>query len=319
MAERGGRGNQVGASGGDGQIHRLIQEFIDYLRVERGLAGNTLAAYRRDLAHFAAFLGKRDLPLAAVDRPLLTAYLHDLDRAGRSSATRARRLAALRGFFRYLHEEGHLAADPTEGMASPRLERRLPRIVSVEEVVRLVGAPDPSRPEGLRDRALLELLYATGMRVSELVGLDLDDVHLEHGYARCRGKGSKERVVPVGVPALRAVREYLLHGRPRLVRNLGERALFLNRRGGRLSRQAVWKLIKAYARAAGIGRAMTPHTLRHSFATHLLAGGADLRSVQELLGHADVATTQIYTHLTRRHLLETYMRAHPRARQEAGR
>ncbi|HEY8393286.1 MAG TPA: site-specific tyrosine recombinase XerD [Thermaerobacter sp.] len=301
------------------RIDRLIQEFIDYLRVERGLASNTLASYGRDLAHFAAFLRDRGLPLAAVDRPLLMAYLHELHRSGRRAATRARRLAALRGFFRYLHEEGYLPADPTEGLASPRLERRLPRVLSVAEVTRLLNGPDASRPEGLRDRAMLELLYATGMRVSELVGLDLDDVHLDHGYARCRGKGGKERVVPVGVPALRAVRDYLLRGRPRLVRRLGERALFLNRRGGRISRQAVWKLLKTYARAAGIGRPVTPHTLRHSFATHLLAHGADLRSVQELLGHADVTTTQIYTHLTRRHLLETYMQAHPRARREPDR
>lgn len=312
-------GDSGAASAGDfAGVSKLIEEFLYYLRVERGLAPNTLASYRRDLTHFAAFLRERGVPLAAVGRPLLTTYLHELHRGGRSAATLARRLAALRGFFRYLHEEGHLARDPAEGMASPRAARRLPRVLSVEEVARLLSGPDASTPAGLRDRAMLELLYATGMRVSELVGLDLDDVHLDHGYVRCRGKGGKERIVPVGIPAVRAVRAYLLHGRPRLARHLGERALFLNKHGRRMSRQAVWKLLKECARSAGVQRSVTPHTVRHSFATHLLANGADLRSVQELLGHADVATTQIYTHLTRQHLLEAYLRAHPRARREGG-
>ena len=310
-----GAGRAAPADGaGSDLLERLIGDFLDGLRVERGLAAHTLAAYRRDLADFAAFLRRRGLEPGGITRGVLRAYLHDLQQRGRAPSTLARRLAALRGFCRYLHEEGHLPADPAEGMSSPRPGRRLPRVLAVEEVERVLEEPDPHTPAGLRDRALLELLYATGLRVSELVGLNLDDLLLDHGLVRCRGKGGKERVVPVAAPAVAALRAYLRQGRPVLARRPGERALFLNRRGGRLSRQAVWKLIRAAARQAGLRRPVSPHTLRHSFATHLLAGGADLRSVQELLGHADISTTQIYTHLTRQHLLQAYLRAHPRMR-----
>ncbi|EKP93856.1 site-specific tyrosine recombinase XerD [Thermaerobacter subterraneus] len=294
-------------------------DYLEILRVERGLAAHTLAAYRRDLADFAAFAAARQVEPAGVTRPLILAYLHQLERAGRSRATAARRLAALRGFFRYLASEGKVEHDPAEGMATPRGGRPLPRVLAVDEVERVLELPQPASPAGLRDRAVLELLYATGLRVSELVGLDLDDLLLDHGLLRCRGKGGKERVVPVAAPAVEATRQYLARGRPALARRPGQRALFLNQRGGRLSRQWVWHLLRRAARRAGVPRAVSPHTLRHSFATHLLAGGADLRAVQELLGHADISTTQIYTHLTRHHLLEAYLRAHPRMAPGGGR
>ncbi|HEY8489072.1 MAG TPA: tyrosine recombinase, partial [Thermaerobacter sp.] len=263
-------------------------EYLDILRVERGLAAHTLAAYRRDLADFAAFAAARGVGPASVRRALVMAYLHHLDETGRSPATAARRLAALRGFFRHLVEEGLAAHDPVEGMATPRARRPLPRVLGEGEVERILELPHPASPTGLRDRAVLELLYATGLRVSELVGLDLDDLLLDLGLLRCRGKGGKERVVPVAAPAVEATRVYLERGRPALLRRRDQRALFLNQRGGRLSRQWVWHLLRRAARRAGVPRAVSPHTMRHSFATHLLAGGADLRAVQELLGHADI-------------------------------
>ena len=309
MAER---GEAAADEPSAGAWAAALAEYLEILRVERGLAAHTLEAYRRDLADFAAFAARHGADPTAVTRSLVMAYLHHLRQAGRARATVARRLAALRGFFGYLVQEGRIARDPVEGMTSPRAGRPLPRVMSVEEVERLLELPRPASPAGLRDRAVLELLYAAGLRVSELVGLDLDDLLLDHGLVRCRGKGGKERVVPVAAPAVEAVRVYLERGRPRLCRRPDQRALFLNHRGGRLSRQWVWRLLRRAARQAGVSRAVSPHTLRHSFATHLLAGGADLRAVQELLGHASITTTQIYTHLTRHHLLEAYLRAHPR-------
>ncbi|ADU51258.1 tyrosine recombinase XerD subunit [Thermaerobacter marianensis DSM 12885] len=300
---------------GTGPWAAALAEYLEILRVERGLAARTLEAYRRDLADFAAFAAGRERGPEAVTRSLVMAYLHHLRQAGRAHTTVARRLAALRGFFRYLVEEGRLSQDPVEGMTAPRAGRPLPRVMSVAEVERMLEVPQPPSPAGLRDRAVLELLYATGLRVSELVGLDLDDLLLDHGLLRCRGKGGKERVVPVAPPAVEATRIYLERGRPHLCRRPSQRALFLNHRGGRLSRQWVWHLLRRAARRAGVSRAVSPHTIRHSFATHLLAGGADLRAVQELLGHADISTTQIYTHLTRHHLLEAYLKAHPRLAQ----
>lgn len=307
-----GRGEAAAAEPPAAVWAAAMAEYLEILRVERGLAAHTLEAYRRDLGDFAVFAVGHGADPGAVTRSLVMAYLQRLHEAGRARATVARRLAALRGFFAYLVREGRIARDPVEGMTSPRAGRPLPRVMSVEEVERLLGLPRPASPAGLRDRAMLELLYAAGLRVSELVGLDLDDLLLDHGLVRCRGKGGKERVVPVGAPAVEAVRVYLERGRPRLCRRPDQRALFLNHRGGRLSRQWVWRLLRRAARQAGVSRAVSPHTLRHSFATHLLAGGADLRAVQELLGHASITTTQIYTHLTRHHLLEAYLRAHPR-------
>lgn len=290
---------------------RAVDAFLDYLGAEVGLAERTRAAYRADLVDFAAFAARQGLAEpAAVRRPVVTLYLFSLRRQGRSPATVARRLAALRSFYRFLTREGRVPADPTEDVAAPKRGERLPKVLSVEEVVRLLEQPDPSTPEGLRDRAALELLYSSGLRVSELVGLDVGDVDLEAELVRVVGKGNRERVVPLGTHAVRALETYLKLGRPHLARSAGP--LFVGRAGRRLSRQWVWALLRRYARAAGITRRVTPHVLRHSFATHLLEGGADLRSVQELLGHANIATTQVYTHLSRPHLREVFDRSHPR-------
>jgi integrase/recombinase XerD len=293
-----------------GHYEALIRRFLDYLAVERGLAANTLDSYGRDLRHF---FRHGPGPDEATTRRHVTAYLLALQRAGRSPATIARRLAALKSFFAYLVSERAVAEDPTAAMAPPRSRRRLPRVLAVAEVEALLVQPGADTPAGLRDRAMLEVLYATGLRVSELCGLDVADVDLGQGLLRCLGKGAKERIVPVYEVAQLALRRYLAEGRGRLLRDPDEPALFVNHHGRRLTRQGFWKILRKYARQAAIDKPITPHVLRHSFATHLLAGGADLRAVQELLGHADIATTQVYTHLTQGHLRAAYERAHPRA------
>jgi len=291
----------------------LIAHFVDYLRTEKGLSQNTLASYGCDLDQYQRFLSQSGQNLATASRAAVVSYLVWLQKQGRAAATVARRLAALRAFYQFMVRERYLDSDPTDNLESPRLERKLPRVLTVKEVERLLSQPDPSTPTGLRDRAMLELLYATGIRVSELVSLRLEDVNLNLGYVRCLGKGGRERVIPLGRMARKAVKEYLAYGRPRLLGDPGERTLFLNHQGARLTRQGFWKIIKKYARQAGLEKNITPHTLRHSFATHLLENGADLRSVQEMLGHVDISTTQIYTQVTRGRLKEVYSRAHPRA------
>ncbi len=290
-----------------------LDSFLVYLSAERGLATNTLSSYGRDLRDFARFLASLGVTVEAAGPSHVTAYLVEMQRRGRSPATVARRLAALRSFYHFLAAEGMAEADPTLDVETPRLPRRLPRVLSVREVERLLGMADEGTPAGLRDRAMLELLYASGLRVSELIGLDVAHVNLAVGYLRCLGKGGKERIVPVGTPARQALLAYLERGRPGLIRGRATGALFVNRSGRRLTRQGFWKIIKKYARRARLERPVTPHTLRHSFATHLIENGADLRSVQEMLGHADIATTQIYTHLHPAHLKEVYARSHPRA------
>lgn len=289
---------------------RWTDLFLDYLLLERGLAENTLRAYRRDLDDYLAFLTRAGLGLEAGEA--VPSYLRDLQTRGCAPATRARRLSCLRRFYRFLASEGLVGADPTAAVPSPRRGLKLPRVLTVGEVDRLLTQPRTSTPTGLRDRAMLELLYATGLRVSELVELKVADVNVAQGYVRCLGKGQRERVVPFGSMAARYLRAYLTEVRPRLVARRSP-YLFVNRRGRPLSRQAMWKLIKKYARRAGIDKTIGPHVLRHSFATHLLENGADLRTVQELLGHADISTTQIYTHVSAAHLREVYARAHPRA------
>ncbi|MCL6595613.1 MAG: site-specific tyrosine recombinase XerD [Firmicutes bacterium] len=305
-----------------------LPEFLEYLRVERGLAANTLESYGRDLRQFAAYVERRAAARAAaggaaaaegeddgegVSRATVVAYLLELESTGKAMATIARRLAALRAFYQFLVRERRVARDPTEDLSSPRLRRRLPRVLTVEEVERILAQPDASTAPGLRDRAMLELLYATGIRVSELTALNTEDVDLEGALVRCVGKGNKERIIPMGAAAVEAVRAYLRHGRRRFARPNSGRSLFLNHHGRRLTRQGFWKIVKKYAQKAHIAKAITPHTLRHSFATHLLENGADLRSVQEMLGHADISTTQIYTHVTRGRLHEVYAKSHPRA------
>lgn len=294
-------------------MNKLIHEFINYLSVERGLAMNTLESYGRDLRQYSQFLGEDDADLDAVSRTTIVNYLLFLQKQGKATATIARRLAALKAFYQFLVREKRIKSDPTVNLESPKLEKRLPRVLTVNEVERLLAQPDATQPAGMRDRAMLELLYATGIRVSELVSLNTMDVNLETGYIRCSGKGSKERIVPLGTLAIQSVSEYMAHGRPKLVKDRDEQALFVNHHGHRLTRQGFWKIVKKYADDARVEKEITPHTLRHSFATHLLENGADLRSVQEMLGHADISTTQIYTHVTKGRLKEVYARTHPRA------
>lgn len=291
----------------------LIDEFLEYLALERGLSSNTLESYGRDLRHFAQFVtggaGGEDLQSGS----MILAYLDLLKKQGRSNATLARRLAALRAFYGYLDQFRGWTTNPTRHLESPKLDRRLPEVLTIAEAERIVTCPDLALPTGCRDRAMLELLYATGMRVSELITLDVDDWTPVPPRLRCRGKGGKERIIPIGRSAVRTVNGYLRNGRKLLLRGRDPGALFVNHRGGRMTRQGFWKIVKKYAEQAGIAKAITPHTLRHSFATHLLENGADLRAVQELLGHSDISTTQIYTHVSRARLKTVYNQSHPRA------
>ncbi|MBI2902041.1 MAG: site-specific tyrosine recombinase XerD [Candidatus Methylomirabilis oxyfera] len=295
-------------------MHRLIDEYLGYLAVERGLAENSVSAYARDLRRTVGFLKHAGASsFQEVGRGSVARLLFRLREEGLAPRSVARHVASLRGLFRYLLTQGYIKDDPTAHLESPSPWTRLPGALSEEEVERLLGAPLIGDRAGVRDRAMLELLYAAGLRASELVSLRLSDVNLEVGYVRCHGKGSKERVIPLGAKAQSWVRRYLASARPRLSRGGSSPALFLSRLGRPLTRQGFWKRIRAYARAAGIDRPVSPHTLRHSFATHLLERGADLRAVQMMLGHADISTTQIYTHVSRAHLKAIYDRYHPRA------
>jgi integrase/recombinase XerD len=298
----------------------LVERFLDHLTVERGLSRNTLDAYRRDLARYAAFLGTQGIrdPLRAgeADIAAFVAHLSEAEYApGKRylASSVARTLAAVRSFHRFLVREGTATADPARQVSRPRVPRNLPRPLSVDEVERLIAAPGADGPVPLRDTAMLETLYGAGLRISELVALNVDDLDLEEASVRAMGKGSRERLVPLGRYGVRAVEAYLVRGRPSLARRGSRGALFLNQRGGRLTRQGCTNIVKAMARRAGIRKRVTPHMLRHSFATHLLEGGADVRVVQELLGHASVATTQVYTLVTGEQLREVYLTAHPRA------
>lgn len=290
-----------------------LHAYLDYARVEKGLASNSLSSYRRDLTEFVESLRRPSKELGAVTREDIRRFLGTLYRRGLSARSVARHLVSLRNFFRFLAKEGTLANDPTADVDAPRLDQTLPRYLTTEEVDALLEQPDTSTPAGLRDKAMLEVLYATGMRVSELVGVRSEDLDGNLGVVRCQGKGSKERLVPVGKSALRAVESYLRRGRGVLARNPQVRFLFLNRRGGRLSRVGFWKLLGRYGLKAGVAPRLTPHVVRHSFATHLLERGADLRSIQMMLGHSDISTTQIYTHVIKERLKQVYEAHHPRA------
>ncbi len=290
----------------------LVDRFLDFLRVERGLSRNTVEAYGRDLAGFVSHLEGIGKEVTDVTPDLISDYMGFLART-LSRATVARKTSSVKMFFRFLASEGIIPTNPARLISTPKLGRRLPGVLSLQEVERLLSEPDTSTTKGLRDRAMLEVLYGAGLRVSELVGLKVSDINLEAGFLKTMGKGQKERVVPLGAKAIEAVKEYLASARPLLLRKARPTSfLFLNSRGRPLSRQGFWKIIKQYAREAGIGRRLSPHSLRHSFASHLLEGGADLRSVQMLLGHADIATTQIYTHVTRERLKEIHRKCHPR-------
>jgi integrase/recombinase XerD len=295
---------------------RAIDEFLESLQVERGASPNTLQAYRRDLREFERFLVRERRDLGRVGVADLSRYLATLRRRGLGSRSIARHLSAIRGMYRFLLDNRRIPRDPTEHLDSPRPARRLPRTLSVEDAAAVVEAPDTSRPDGLRDRALLELLYASGLRASEALGLRIEDVNFAAGYVMVTGKGDRQRLVPAGAQALDWMRRYLTTIRPRRVRRECA-AVFLNRSGGPMSRQALWDLIRRAARRAGVRTVVSPHTLRHSFASHLLERGADLRSVQAMLGHVDISTTQIYTHLPSSVVHEMYRRFHPRARRAA--
>jgi integrase/recombinase XerD len=305
------------------RFEHLVLDFLAYLEFERGLSRNTLDAYRTDLLQFGRFLEERELSALDAEARDVADFLEFLARgtAGNgadarppaSPATIHRKSACLRSFYRHLRRDGLLDTDPTATLSAPRRSRKLPQVLTRGEIETLLAQPRGTDPASLRDRALLELMYACGLRASEAIGLELMDVDIEEGVLRARGKGSKERVVPIGQAALRALRIYLERGRPKLVKGAPETHLFVNFRGGHLTRQGLYKIVRRHALSAGLADRMSPHTLRHTFATHLLAGGCDLRSVQEMLGHADVSTTQLYTHLSSDRLKDVYFKAHPRA------
>ncbi len=298
-----------------------IDRFINYLSVEKGFSENTMAAYRNDLSQLATFIeeeaARQGLIASWVNftRQVMLSYQVTLKERNYAATTLARKVAAAKSFFKFMVAEGHLKDNPTENIASPNVGRILPKPISHAKVMKLLEQPTKlSTPEAKRDSAMLSLLYASGMRVSELISLNLSDVDAEGGYVRCFGKGNKERIIPIAPQAGKALTDYIKEARLRLARRDDEKAVFLNRRGERLTRQGFWQILKGYARQAELGEEITPHTLRHSFATNMLSGGADLRSVQELLGHANISTTQVYTHLTSEHVRRTYEKAHPRAK-----
>jgi integrase/recombinase XerD len=296
----------------------LVLDFLGYLELERGLSRNTLDAYRSDLQQFGEYLARRGLHPLELSPAGLASFVSELaeGREGRppvAPSTLQRKVACLRSFYRHLRREQVIDHDPAGDLRAPRARGRLPEVLSRDEVLRLLAQPKGSSPAALRDRALLETMYACGLRASEVIGLTLAELDIDAGFLRARGKGSKERIVPIGSKAIETLRAYLERARPRLVALRDENRVFVNLRGTGLSRQGLYKIVQRHAATAGLGRRMSPHTLRHTFATHLLSGGCDLRSLQEMLGHADIATTQIYTHLSADRLRDVYFDAHPRA------
>jgi integrase/recombinase XerD len=303
-------------------LRQDIDAFLNYLTVEKGFSGNTIAAYRNDLYQLSNFAEEKIAQRSVMPswpafiRQDMAAYLLHLKERGYVVTTVARKVAAAKSFFNFMMGEGKIKENPMEKISSPKVGKPLPDAISIAQVRKLLAQPaESSAPEAKRDRAMLELLYASGMRVSELVSLNVNDVDIKNTFVRAFGKGNKERIIPIYPQAAQVVETYITEVRPKLVHGDKERALFLNQRGDRLTRQGLWQILKAYAKSAGLDKKVTPHTLRHSFATHMLSGGADLRSVQELLGHANISTTQIYTHLTSEHIRNTYEKAHPRAKK----
>jgi integrase/recombinase XerD len=292
----------------------ILDPFLHYLAVEKGLARNTLEAYSRDLNAYLAFLeGEGIASLADTTTLTVMAFMNRLKERGLTVRSITRALVALRGLYRYLSREGHLGINPLEDMELPRLSSTLPHVLSIQDVEQLLAQPDAEGPLGIRDGAMLELLYATGMRVSELVALPTTAANLEVGFVMVTGKGGRERICPIGEVAMDRVKSYLERGRPSILKGKESPLLFLNNRGGRMSRQGFWKLLRHYALKAGITARITPHTLRHSFATHLLERGADLRFIQAMLGHVDISTTQVYTHVNQEYLKQLHRQFHPRA------
>jgi len=295
-------------------IDQSIQAFLDHLAIEKGLSRNTIEAYGRDLAQFAEYARQRGITRTQdLKEAVLIGFLEGLREATMSPNTIARKLSAVKVFARFACRDGFLEKDFTANMEGVHSTKKLPHVLTIDETSLLLAQPDVSDPNGLRDKAMLEVLYATGLRVSELINLRLNDVNLEVGYVRCIGKGSKERIVPLGKVAIEYLTRYLSNSRPGFARIGSSEYLFLTNRGKKMTRVGFWKIIKKYASRAGITQNITPHTLRHSFATHLLQNGADLRSIQEMLGHADIATTEIYTHVSRERLKQVYRQSHPRA------
>jgi len=288
----------------------LLKEFINYISLEKGLSKNTQDSYARDLKFYLGYLKRRGLDPLSSEHAMITDYLWSRKEKGVKPSSLFRYLESIKLFHRFLYAEGYTKKDPTLGLTSPRLIRKLPTVLTMAEVEKLLGQPNLNKPSGIRDKAMLELLYACGLRVSELTNLNLENVNLDFGYIRCFGKGGKERIVPLGHYASESLGEYL--EMVRMKKKAKDNALFLNKLGNRFSRIGFWKIIKKYARKTGINKPITPHTLRHSFATHLLERGADLRAIQEMLGHTDISTTQIYTHLEREHLKELHRKYHPR-------
>jgi integrase/recombinase XerD len=305
------------STGAGARFEGLVLDFLSYLELERGLSRNTLNAYRTDLFQYGEYLAAHDKDALRVRPPDVADFLAELatgeGRPGCSASTIHRKAACLRSFYKHLRRDELIGDDPTAALAAPRRAKKLPQVLNYAEVQKLLAAPRGSEPTTLRDRALLEVMYACGLRASETIGLELADIDMREGFLRARGKGSKERLVPLGRQAIAAIGGYLRGGRPKLVGDRHEPKLFVNFRGGPLTRQGLYKIVQRHARDAGLGGRMSPHTLRHSFATHLLAGGCDLRAVQEMLGHADISTTQMYTHLSGDRLKEVYFSAHPRA------
>jgi integrase/recombinase XerD len=300
-------------------FEHMLLDFLAYLEFERGLSRNTLEAYRSDLLQFGEWLGRTGSDPTAVGHGPLSDFAAEIaagreDRPPAAPATLQRKIACLRSFYRHLRRTGVIEHDPTKNLRAPRQTRKLPQVLTRDEVAELLRQPGGTEPAALRDRALLETMYACGLRASEAIALETGDVDLEEGMLSARGKGSKERLVPIGSGAARALAIYLQRGRPRLVGDRWEGKLFVNQRGAGLTRQGLYKIVQRHAASAGLAAKMSPHTLRHTFATHLLAGGCDLRSLQEMLGHADIATTQLYTHLSAERLRDVYFDAHPRAR-----
>jgi len=294
-------------------VHPLIRQYLNFCRIEKGLSENSLAAYGRDLLRYSRFLDGRRVALDAAQGDDVRGFLDALDEAGLAPRSRARYLASVRNFYLFLEREGHVAADPCARIVAPSQWKQIPKFLTFEEVDRLLDAPDAAKPLGARDRAMLQLLYATGLRVSELVSVESPHLNAELGVLRTLGKGDKHRLVPVGKEALKAIEEYVEKDRPLILRKRASEFLFVTARGGAMTRQRFWGLIKRYGLEARISKNLTPHVVRHSFATHLLERGADLRSVQLMLGHADISTTQIYTHVLRERLRRVYDEHHPRS------
>lgn len=293
------------------QLH--MEAFLHYITVEKGLSNNTIEAYYRDISAFITYLEKQNHTFTGLSRQQLMEYLIELKQAGMAQSSITRNISTLRALFQFLIRDRYIEEDPTAHLETPKQQRKLPKVLSASEVEALLAVPESSTPLGQRDSAMLELLYATGIRVSELVTLKLDDIHLQMGFIKCLGKGSKERIIPLGRFAIERLNYYIQNGRYKLTHKQRHDYLFVNQHGKPLTRQGFWKILKKLAQEAQIKKEITPHTLRHSFATHLLENGADLRSVQEMLGHADISTTQIYTHITKARMKDVYTKAHPRA------